>query len=77
MYENSLVHGIHKSRYVASFWLLGGYRGYFRPWLEQLEIEGSRLTEEEVDSICDYAFNGKLELQKDADKFFNKLLKKD
>lgn len=72
-FENRMIKGIHKSRYVAS-WVKAGenfFRGgeMFKKWLEQLVIDGEKLTEEEVKEIYKFATNGKLELQINAKSF--------
>ena len=79
MYENTLVHGIHKSRYVASWINSGGNmntgrfirHGYvaFCKWLRTLVIDGTHLTNAEMIEITSYATNGKLELETSAKEF--------
>ena len=74
MFENDLVKGIHKSRYIASWCNVGGSlkRGdawRFQDWLRSLVIDGEHLTEDEVMSIYNYATNGKLELESNARLF--------
>lgn len=72
VFENEVINGIHKSRYVAS-WLNahGGFSWYaeFSRWLETLIINGRHLTEEEEEAIVNYAINGKLELEMNAKIF--------
>ena len=73
-FDNCLVHGIHRSRYVASWanehgsfiWKRGGL---FEAWLRTLEINGEKLTEDEILGIFNYATNGKLELEESARRF--------
>ena len=75
MFENKLVKGIHISRYIMSWARVGGplnYRGKgytFGEWLETLEIDGSKLSEEEIHDIMFIAQNGKLELEESAREF--------
>lgn len=77
MLENKIVRGIHISRYVASWMKSGGTftqsplngRGAFRKWLGTFRIDGVCLTEDEKQQICNYADNGKLELETSAKMF--------
>lgn len=75
MFENKLINGIHKSRYIAS-WLKAGGSLYFgedvdnfREWLLSMD-----LTEDEVQDIVNLATNGKLELETTAKKFVQEVL---
>ena len=71
-FENRLIRGIHKSRYVASWTNSQGpirRGGLFEGWLRMLTIDGEKLTEDEVQEIVYYATNGKLELQEHAKQF--------
>lgn len=72
-FENRLIKGIHKSRYVASWMKAGGNffqgGGSFKKWLRQLIINNEHLTEEEIKEIYQFATNGKLELEINARKF--------
>ena len=81
-FENSLVRGIHISRYIAS-WTKNSYpittatRGYntclFIEWLKQLIIDGEPLTDDEIWRIYNFTRNGKLELESNAKAFMRKL----
>lgn len=69
-FENSVVKGIHKSRYVSSWVKEGGkINGLFRRWLATLRIDGEALTDDEIREIYNYADNGKLELETRAHLF--------
>ena len=78
-FENSIIRGIHISRYIASWMIAGGtfkrHRGQptsscaFLRWLRSLVIDGEQLTEDEVRTIYNFAHNGKLELQESAKRF--------
>lgn len=80
MLENKIIRGIHVSRYVASWANSGGTftpsaqtgRFAFRKWLSTLTIDGACLTENEIQQICNYAGNGKLELETSAKMFLEK-----
>ncbi len=69
--ENPILHGIHASRYIASYANVSGkiYPRPFRIWLEQLNIDGEHLSEQEVEFLVDRATNGKLELEMNAERF--------
>ena len=77
MLENKIVRGIHISRYIASWMKSGGtfdrspWCGEiaFKAWLGTLVIDGEHLTEDEKRQICNYADNGKLELETSAKLF--------
>lgn len=66
-FENSKIKGIHISRYIAS-WANTGFpiNSLFGDWLETLEIDGERLTEDEIDRIWNFAKCGKCEFQLSA-----------
>lgn len=75
-FKNSLVNGIHKSRYIASWIYAGGElhgskggNHKFVQWLKTLIINDRHLTEDEIKSIDFFARNGKLELQELAKEF--------
>jgi hypothetical protein len=75
MFENKLINGIHASRYIASWQRAGGAPLYygediddFRVWLSSLG-----LSSEDVEFIVRLATNGKLELEKDAEKYIRNL----
>lgn len=75
MFENKEINGILCSRYVASWRVTGCKTNYlFRLWLEQLVINGRKLTGEEVRYVYNYATNGKLELETNAKLFAKKVL---
>lgn len=73
MFENFMTSkGIHASRYIASWYRVGGVihplegPGTFHDWLVS---EG--LTEDEIARIIEMAMCGKLELQFSAKQFLN------
>lgn len=70
MFENKLIEGIYVSRFVASWHDAGGgtYRK-FKSWLSSLIINGRKLTQEEINYIAHFAYNGKLELEESARRF--------
>ncbi len=72
MFKNEIIHGIHISRYCSSWINAGGQRFdyHFRTWLKSLEIDGKKLTEDEIRRIQNYAGNGKLELEDSARLYF-------
>ena len=87
-FENKLIKGIHTSRYIASWYKVGGtmkkyvnktdpnkrrIESHFADWLRTLVINGEHLTREEIDHICRLAENGKLELQESAKKFLDNM----
>ena len=82
MLENKVIRGIHASRFIASWAVSGGtllghtYKRTieggvydFKDWLQSLEINSSKLSDEEVYYILDMARNGKLEFQESAKLF--------
>ena len=78
-FENKKIHGIHVSRYLASFFnevmtaqrIHGGEIRvpYFYEWLEQLTVDDEKLTEEEIDFIYSWATCGKMEFEGNALRF--------
>ena len=74
MFENKLINGVHKTRYIVSWLKAGGSLHYgedidnFRDWLLSLN-----LAEDEVQDIVYLATNGKLELESSAKTFINKI----
>lgn len=74
MFENKLFNDIHASRYIASWQNAGGALYYvedvdnFCGWLLSLG-----LNEDEVRHIRHLATNGKLELEKSAEKYIQEL----
>jgi len=74
MFENKLIHDVHKTRYIVSWLKAGGLLCYgedidnFRDWLLSLN-----LTDDEVQDIVYLATNGKLELESSAKKFINNI----
>ena len=86
-FENRLIKGIYVSRYIASWYNVGGTRvrylnktepthrrveTTFADWLRTLDINGEHLTEDEVRYITNFAENGKLELEHSAMKYLEK-----
>ena len=70
MFENNLINGIHKSRYVVSWVKEGGELNYkFKEWLKTLTINGRKLTDDEVKDIYNFGTNGKLELETSAMRY--------
>jgi hypothetical protein len=67
MFENKTVEGIYYSRFIASWMKVTGkkirWNDEFADWLSLVEINGRRLTEDEIIDIQDLATNGKLELE--------------
>lgn len=75
--NNDIIHGIYASEYIAS-WVRNGktfnnrvgngtrresHRRQFIDWLKWITVNGSKLTEEEIQRITFLADNGKLELE--------------
>lgn len=80
MFENRIINGIHKSRYLASWANSGGTldrkgRGLFKKWLKTLVINDRHLTDDEILDIFVYAQNGKLELEFSAEDFLKREVK--
>jgi hypothetical protein len=87
MFEHEKIKNIHISRYIASWYRSGGGRIYpayftrdpryksgaktFAGWLKTLVIDGEHLTDEEVQRICSFANNGKLELEDSAKEYLS------
>lgn len=69
-WENKKIHGIHASRYIASFINEGGNILWFDEWLKSLVIDGEKLTDEEILHITYLADNGKMELEHNVRTFF-------
>ena len=68
-FENSIIKGVHASRYIMSYLRSGGeirYSDKFREWLKALPLE---LTDEEMDHIVEMYSNGKMEFEFDASQF--------
>lgn len=65
------VRGIPLTRYVASWYAAGGRqdRHKVEAWLRSLVINGSHLTEEEIELVASATVNGKLELEELAKQF--------
>ena len=63
--------GIPVTRYIASWYRMGGkpYRDEIEDWLESLEINGKKLTNDEIVMIAECATIGKLELETSAKNF--------
>lgn len=70
MFENKNYEGIYYSRFVASYTNKGGKTDWkFKEWLKELVINGNQIPEEVIKEIYDYATNGKLELEMNAEAF--------
>ena len=70
---NTKVHGINKSRYIASWANAGGKFNddQFYDWLLTIEFDDGHMSEEEADEICDFASGGKIEFEIDAKNFMS------
>lgn len=68
-FQNTKIHGINKSRYVASWIKADAASRQFKEWLKTLVIDGTQLTDDEIRQIYNFATNGKFELQASAIKF--------
>lgn len=73
-FENAVIRNMYISQYVASWAHVGGKFDrvgfqWFKKWLESLVIDGEKLTTIEIRRICNFAMNGKLELQEHAKGF--------
>lgn len=74
MFENTVVKGVHASRYIMSYIRMGGKiskragASDFEDWLQSLE-----LTEDEMQSIMHMALNGKMELETSAARFLKNI----
>ena len=75
MFENKLINGIHKTRYIAS-WLKAGGSLYFGEDVDNFRewLLSTGLTEDEAQDIVYLATNGKLELESTAKKFVQEVL---
>lgn len=82
MFENKLFEGIYYSMFVASWIKAGGYfkkiwaneehtirTTLFRQWLESLCINGEPIPRKIINEICEFANNGKFELERNASRF--------
>ena len=74
MFENKIYENIYYSRFAASWVRAGGgkFNWRFKDWLKQLVINGKYIPEEIVNEIYNYAENGKLELETNAENFIRK-----
>lgn len=65
------VRGIPVTRYIASWYIAGGDDDIHkvRKWLKSLVINGSNLSDYEVEHLAECVVNGKLELEESAKKF--------
>ena len=65
------IKNIPVTRYIASYYIGGGRSSYkeARAWLEQLVIDGDKLTEKEVTLIATCIVEGMLELQENVNMF--------
>lgn len=81
MFENKLFEGIHYSRFIASWYISGGYiiRSHvdserrpneFVRWLKQLRVNDKELPDDVIRDILEMATNGKAELEWNCNKFF-------
>lgn len=70
---NTKVHGINKSRYIASWANAGGKfdDGRFYDWLLTIEFDDGHMSEEEADAIEDFVRGGKLEFEIGAQNFLS------
>ena len=85
-FENTKVHGVHMSRYLASYYnglsiSFQCHKGvikfkrfpYYWEWLEELTFEdGSKLTEDEIEEIYRFTTCGKMEFEKNMRNFVRK-----
>lgn len=71
---NTKVHGINKSRYIASWANAGGRFDdfQFHDWLLTIEFDDGHMSEEDAKEICDFARGGKLEFEIGAKDFMSK-----
>lgn len=76
MFENKDFEGIYYTRFIASWYNVGGkkirFNDEFRSWLKTLTINGKSIPEDIIDEIIYLATNGKLELEVNARNFKNK-----
>lgn len=79
-FTNTKVHGIHKSRYLASYYnsimaiTRWGERSikipHFGMWLNELVFpDGTKLSEDEQEEIYAFAMCGKMEFEHNAIRF--------
>jgi hypothetical protein len=71
-FENVLINGIHVSRYIASWTKASRHAGrpvYFDDLFMQWLKEEAGLSDDEVRTIHNFAINGKLELETNAERF--------
>lgn len=68
---NDKVLGIEIAQFVASWYMAGGFpvRDKIEAWLESIEIDGQKLTEDEVQRVATAVMTGKCELQQFAKPF--------
>jgi hypothetical protein len=78
-FENRVIRGMFTSQYVASWaksYPVKSGRCHttegFKMWLEQLVIDGEKLTEEEIKYIIQFATTGKFELECNIDEVGSK-----
>lgn len=74
MFENKIWEGIYYSRFVASWNKVhnGKFRRFeFEDWLMQLTINGKCMDNQTAKEICEFADNGKMELEDNARQFIN------
>lgn len=71
-FENRQFEGIYYSRFVASWCKSGGKLNWeFKEWLKQLVINKKKIPDDTIREIYNYATNGKLELEMDAELYLN------
>ncbi len=70
-FENKMFEGIHYSRFIASWTNVGGIvtRGGLANWLRTLTINDKQIPEDVIREIVNFATNGKLELQENAEDY--------
>ena len=67
---NLKVHGVHRSRYIASWTNAGGkIDEHFYEWLLTIEFDDGTMSEEEADEIWDVANGGKMEFEISAKEY--------
>lgn len=74
MFENKMYEGIRYSRFVASWNKVhnGKFKRFgFEDWLMQLTINGKCMDNQTAKEICEFADNGKMELEENARRFIN------
>lgn len=77
MFENKLIHGVHISRFLASWlkivndrYLYWSWKDYIN-WLKIITFDGEHLTKEEIIDIFNFSTNGKLELENSVKWFLD------